>query len=89
MSNRKYEESFKRMAVDLCRQEGKGVASVERELGLPKGTLRGWVNRYSPQGEADAAERSELQRLKRELAEAKLENEILKKAMGFFARSQP
>jgi transposase len=64
-----------------------------RELtGIPVDTMRGWVNR----AQVDAgqrpglttAERDEIKALKKELAEVKRANEILKTASAFFAAAE-
>ena len=67
------------------------MAHVARDLGVHKEALRGWVR----QAEADAgerddrlttAERDELKELRKENAELRRANEILKAASVFFAQ---
>ena len=67
------------------------MAHVARDLGIHKEALRGWVR----QAEADAgerddllttAERDELKELRKENAELRRANEILKAASVFFAQ---
>lgn len=67
------------------------MAHVARDLGIHKEALRGWVR----QAEADAgerddrlttAERDELKKLRKENAELRRANEILKAASVFFAQ---
>lgn len=73
------------------RSTGRPVAHVARDLGIHKEALRSWVR----QAEADAgerddrlttAERDELKELRKENAELRRANEILKAASVFFAQ---
>jgi len=71
-------------------ESGRPIAHVAADLGLPSETLRKRVR----QAEIDegrrqglsSAEREEIQRLKRENAELRRANEILRSASLFFAR---
>lgn len=65
------------------------IRAVAVQVGVSEETLRMWCNRYGLQvGPAPVAESLQEQnkRLKRELAEARRANEILKAASAFFAR---
>uniref|UniRef100_UPI0004C35EEE transposase n=1 Tax=Actinoplanes subtropicus TaxID=543632 RepID=UPI0004C35EEE len=74
------------------------LRDVGRELGVNHETLRGWVaaaKRADEQragrgsadgGELSGAERDELRRLRRKVAELELEKEILRKAAAYFAK---
>ena len=69
----------------------RSVRNVAAELGINHEKLRNWVaaeRRQRAEGPAalSADERLELARLRRKVAELKLEREILKKAAVFFAR---
>jgi transposase len=85
-----YDLEFRARAVELVRSTGQSKAQVARDLGVNPETLRLWVK----QAEIDAGrrdglttdEKSELARLRREVATLKEEREILKKAAAFFAR---
>ena len=90
---RKYPPELKDRALRLWRSEQprRPIAHVARELGLNPETLRTWIR----QEEADRGERGdrpttaeveELRRLRKELAELRRANEILKAAASFFAR---
>ncbi|MGW4049178.1 IS3 family transposase [Streptomyces sp. NPDC004721] len=88
-SPRKYPDELRERAVREVRTTGRPVAHVARDLGIHKEALRGWVR----QAEADAgdrddrlttAEREELKQLRKEVAELKRANEILKAASVFF-----
>uniref|UniRef100_UPI0004C4F2EA transposase n=1 Tax=Streptomyces sp. NRRL B-1347 TaxID=1476877 RepID=UPI0004C4F2EA len=85
-------KEFKRDAVGLVRSSGRPVAEVARELGVSTEGLGTWVSQAKadrgggPAGALTSAEREELKRLRKELAEAKKANEILVKAAAFFAK---
>ena len=88
----KFAPEFKARAIDLYRSsEGRTIADVARELGIGTETFRKWVR----QDEADRGERDdrltsketeELKRLRRENADLKRTNEILRLASAFFAQ---
>jgi transposase len=94
--NRQYTEEFKAEAVRLGLSIG-GNAAAKR-LGIPQSTMTNWVRRSregssSPVSPAAASVKrpvSELEaenaRLRRELASAKLDLEIVKKAAAYFAK---
>lgn len=87
---RKYPQELVDRGVRLAIESGRPVAHVAAELGLPAETLRKQVR----QAEADeglrpdlpsSAEREEIKSLKREVAELRRANEILRAASLFFA----
>jgi transposase len=87
---RKYPKELVDRGVRLALESGRPVAHVAAELGLPAETLRKKVR----QAEADqglrgdlpsSQERAEIKELKRENAELKRANEILRAASLFFA----
>jgi transposase len=94
--SRRYTNEFKIEAVRL----GKSVGSTEasRRLGIPESSLFNWVklDRAGKLGLSSvgvtATPRSvkeleaENDRLRRELASAKVDNDILKKAAAYFAK---
>ncbi|MEU0940326.1 IS3 family transposase [Embleya sp. NPDC005971] len=86
---RKYPDELRERAVREVRTSGRPVAHVARDLGVHKEALRNWVR----QAEADAGERDdrlttgeteELKQLRREVAELRRANDILKAASVFF-----
>ncbi|TYQ17882.1 UNVERIFIED_CONTAM: transposase [Acetivibrio alkalicellulosi] len=95
MGNRKsYSKEFKEQAVDLVRKAGKSINEVARELDIATSTLCGWLKskdehkEFAFPGKGKLHEDDEIRRLKKENANLKLENEILKKATAIFAKSQ-
>ena len=90
MSQQKYDESFKRNAVQLV-DAGQRAAQVARDLGVPATQLYAWCKRYrtTPSAHGNAAHnQDETTRLRKELEETKMELDILKKAMSIFARPE-
>ena len=90
---RKFPEEFKREAVKLASQPGETVSSVARDLGVGVSVVRRWVEKSragkweSQAGKPLKSETAaELERVKRELAKVKMERDILKKALGYFAK---
>ena len=85
-----YPAEFRRDAVALVRSSDKTLTQVPTELGLNRETLRLWVTQDRiDQGEAAGLttdERQELRRLRREVAELRMERELLVKAAAFFAK---
>jgi transposase len=94
----KYNEDFRRDAVELVLSSGSTLRDVGRELGGNHETLRGWANaakRADEQragrsstggGELSGVERDEVRRLRRKVAELELEKEILRRAAAYFAK---
>ena len=88
-----YPEEFRREAVELVRTSGRPRAEIARSLGLSDSTLKNWVvkDRQQRQRAADPdalseSEAAELKRLRKEVAELRMDREILRKAAAFFAR---
>src|SRR3954466_7905273 len=93
--NRRYSEEFRTEAVRLAQSIG-GNAAAKR-LGIPQSTITNWV-RQGREGAASGGEavvavkrpvsevEAENARLRRELASAKLDLEIVKKASAYFAK---
>ena len=88
-----YDKQFKIDAVTLVTAGGRKVRDVARELGIDPNTLYGWKRELEAAG-SDAfpgkgnltEQEEEIRRLRKELAEAKEDREILKKALGYFSR---
>jgi transposase len=95
---RTYTKEFKLEALELLGSSGKSAAQIERDLGITKGLLLKWRDRYQVKkanGE-DRLEPSDLEaaqaenrRLRRQLAIAEQERDILKKAVSIFSKMEP
>ncbi|WP_030926677.1 transposase [Streptosporangium amethystogenes] len=87
----KFGDEFKRDAVRLVRATGRTCADVARELGMNRETLRTWVRAAEAEDSESGAglakaERDELARLRKRVAELEIEKEILRKAAAYFAK---
>jgi len=90
---RRFSDEFKREAVRLASQPGVSVLSVARDLGINISVVRRWVRKAKagrfetqPGKPLKSETAAELERVKRELAKVKMERDILKKALGYFAK---
>lgn len=89
----RYTPEFRAEAVKLVTEQGLTQEEAAQRLAIPKGTLGNWVvaakasTEVAAPGARSAAElEAENARLRKELAEARLERDILKKATAYFAR---
>ena len=90
----RYTKEFREEAVKLVTEEKLSWPEAARRLSLPTSTLANWV-KASKSGKLGDVGKSyrplteiemELARIKKELAEVKMERDILKKAAAYFAR---
>ena len=87
MSNKRYNEDFKRTIVDLY-HSGSSVKDLSSEYGVTEVTIYQWIKDFSPskQSDSDEATSKDMEEMQKEMARLKEENEILKKAMTIFAK---
>ena len=89
--NKHHTDEFKAEAVGLVERSGKSVPEIAEDLGINARTLYHWVAAHKPK-EASESDGSgadlaaENKRLRRELDIMRQERDILKKAMGVFAK---
>ncbi len=92
---RQFDKAFKERAVNLC-HSGRTPKEVAEELDIRPDIVRRWKREmeqygegsFSGQGNANLTpEQKEIHRLKKELREAQIERDILKKAVSIFSRS--
>jgi transposase len=83
-----FHSEYQEKAVRLATTPGKTVAGVAKELDIPDWKLRKWVQEAKKKLER-GSDVDELIRLQKELAQAKEEIDILKKAAAYFAKSLP
>jgi transposase len=91
---RKFSPQFKAEAVQMVLETGKPIAEVARDLGIHDGTLGNWMNAWrrdhpEPEQQLTPVERARVNELQEENRRLRMENEFLKKAAAFFARTQP
>jgi transposase len=90
----RYTREFREEAVKMVTEERISLPEVARRLSLPPSTLATWVKQFKAGrlGEVGKTYRPlteiemDLARTKRELAEVKMERDILKKAAAYFAK---
>ena len=84
---RRFSKEFKREAVKLLRDSGKGITQIAKEIGVTPSVLRTWVDMVEAEEKTGLSpeELDELKRLRKENARLKEEVEILGKATAFFA----
>lgn len=94
----RYDEDFKRQAVELLLKSGRKLKPLAHELGVSAPALRGWRDGYladtSSAGRARAAltledVRAENERLRRENETLRIQRDILKKAVGILSEPPP
>lgn len=97
MKVRQYDKEFKLQAIALSEEIGP-LKAAER-LGVPRDTLYGWRKQIQERGEqsfvgsghsfrATAGKTQREVQLEQENAELRRANEILKDALGFFAKDR-
>ncbi len=84
---RRFNDEFKIEAVQLMTEKNYTLKEASDSLGVSQNSLSLWKRKYSDGGEASALEKENRQ-LRKELERAKMEKEILKKALGYFAEHQ-
>lgn len=91
MERRKFTDEFKREAVKLARQPGASKAGIAKDLGINANMLSRWTREQEckplkvARGNIESISPEEYDRMRRELTKVKMERDILKKALGFFA----
>ena len=92
-TRKRYDDAFKRSAVQHWQDSGKSAARVARELGLNAGALQQWKKRWGTEvpptatvGVRTVAElEAENRQLRRELHHAAQQRDILKKTLGILS----
>ena len=84
-----YTPNYRQEAAHLVIDTGRTIAEVAREIGVGEQLLGRWVaiersRMDDPPAALDIDERAELERLRRENAELRMDREFLKKAAAFF-----
>ena len=87
-----FTNEFKEEAVKLAVEGGLSLAEVGRRLSISPQTLKNWIVKHQtgtlnvPGSRSVSELEAEISKLRKELAEARLEKEIIKKAMAYLAR---
>ena len=90
----RYTKEFREEAVKMVLDGGMSLPEAARRLSLPPSTLGNWVKAHKAGKLKDIGKtyrpltdiEMELARVKRELAETKMERDLLKKAAAYFAK---
>ena len=92
---RGYDKEFKLNAVNLFLSKDLSYRQLSEELDVPTSTLSGWVNQHQKDGNEAFPGKghlkptdAELAQLRKELAIAREERDILKKALGIFSKTR-
>ena len=95
MSSRRYDKEFKLNAISLYKKGDIKAAQLCRDLGIPHPTFCGWLKEYDkeknksfPGSGKIKASNEELYKLKKELKDAQIERDILKKALAIFSQKK-
>jgi len=90
---RKFDRQFKIDAVQLLESSGKTATAIAQDLGIPRDALSRWKREFHDEnlkafpGKGNPRD-EELARLRREIADIKLERDILKKALAIFSKTE-
>jgi len=84
MPRKTYTEQFKRDAVSLMTEQNYTLAKAAEALGVSQASLANWKKTVLPREQADL--QAENQRLRKQLKQAEMERDILKKAATYFAK---
>jgi transposase len=84
-NRKKYDREFREGAVRIVYETKKPIAQVARDLGVNEGTLGNWVarDREARAGTEglSAGDVEELKRLRAEVAELRMERDVLKRSV--------
>jgi transposase len=87
---KKYDREFREGAVRIVEETGKPIAQVARDLGVVEGTLGNWVKRARDEAEGAKGlskdDREELKRLRGEVAELRMERDVLKRSVVLWVK---
>lgn len=89
-----YDPEYKIQIAKLVVEEGKKATELARDLDIPIGTLRNWINAYKKKKEPGfvgsgnlAPDVKVVKDLEKQVRDLQEENEILKKAMHVFTKN--
>ncbi|MGO0577255.1 transposase [Ornithinimicrobium panacihumi] len=87
---KKYDRQFREGAVRIVEETNKPIAQVARDLGVNEGTLGNWVQRARAaregHGELSKDDYEELRRLRAEVAELRMERDVLKRSVVLWVK---
>ena len=87
---KKYDREFREGAVRIVEETNKPITQVARDLGVNEGTLGNWVQRARAaregHGELSKDDYDELKRLRAEVAELRMERDVLKRSVVLWVK---
>jgi transposase-like protein len=88
---RKYSNEFKLQAAKLVAEQGYSYDKAAKRLGTTSWSIRNWVQKFRQDGLLPSMNETqpkadELRQLRKENAQLKMENDILKKAAAYFVK---
>jgi len=92
---KKFDSEFKKEAIKLLIESGKSSVEIAENLGVNQANLLRWKREYEnhpeiafPGNGNQSRQDLEIKKLQRQLADIKMERDILKKAMAIFCQPQ-
>ena len=92
---RKFDSQFKHDALRMVQESNRRITDIAKDLGIRPELLYRWKNEQAADPEHAfpgkgklKPEQDQVRRLEQELAQAKQERDILKKALAFFSRNE-
>src|SRR5699024_3536193 len=89
-TRKKYDREFREGAVRIVEESGKPIAQVAREMGINEGRLGNWVAREREaregRGELSRDDVEELKQLRSEVAELRMERDVLKRSVVLWVK---
>jgi len=86
----KYDLELRDGAVRIVKETGRPIAAVARELGVNEGTLGNWVTRDREKRQdtdgLSTGDIEELKRLRAEVAELRMERDVLKRSVVLWVK---
>jgi len=88
---RKYSKEFKLQAAKLVTEQGYSCDQAAKRLGTTVWSVRNWIQKFQQTGELPSKKETqpkvdEIRQLRKENAQLRVENDILKKAAAYFAK---
>jgi transposase len=86
LQTKRYDEAFKRQAVENWIRSGKSGTQIARELGISYPSLKEWKRRYYGDATPKSTDlQAENRALRAELARVREQRDILKKTLGILS----